>query len=625
MPMTCRLPSPQISSDPTQSLFIKLKYTFVSICSVKPASPHSLSDLPVCCAVVLSTLNMSESRQDAVGVAQNGKANADNGNNPIDVASSPAGDSDIQHFGEEKSTKPSRWRRAYEIAFWVPPNVRWDPNEPPKFSMGLNILFAFAGAFTVATLYYNHPILNILADDFNVPYEKVAQIPTLAQAGYAIGLFFLCPLGDLFKRRPFVLSLVFFTATLSIGLCVTPSLGVFSGIQFVTGITTVTPQLMLPLVGDLAPPHRRATALSIVVSGFVVGILVARLLSGIMTQYTSWRNVYWMSVGLQYAIFGSLFWFMPDYPATNKSLNYFKMLWSMFQMLGKYPVLVQACLISYFTSATFTNYWTVLTFLLAGPPYHYDSVIIGLFALIGISTMFVTPVYARLVIDRWVPWFSVVLGMLWCMIGICIGAYTGTFTVAGPILEAFFLDIGMQSAQIANRSSIYTIEPKGRNRINTCFMVFTFFGQLTGTSAGAHLYARGGWIGSQSFSVGCIAMALLITFARGPEESGWVGWGGGLSIHKKNKKSADGKDEEPRNHLRRMNTNEQQPAAATVSDPTVDLEKHESSKYDGDLAGDVEQGPRVPLDQAKEDFDEEKASSRSDEEMTDAHVHKEVK
>jgi hypothetical protein len=104
--------------------------------------------------------------------------------------------------------------RAWSIITWTPPNCRWDPKKPPQFSMGLNILFAFAGAFTVANLYYNHPILNILANDFNVPYEKVSQIPTLMQAGYAIGLFFLCPLGDLLRRRPFVLSLVFFTSTL---------------------------------------------------------------------------------------------------------------------------------------------------------------------------------------------------------------------------------------------------------------------------------------------------------------------------------------------------------------------------------------------------------------------------
>jgi predicted MFS family arabinose efflux permease len=325
---------------------------------------------------------------------------------------------------------------------------------------------------------------------------------------------------------------------------------------------------MLPLVGDLAPPNKRAAALSVVVSGFVMGILVARLLSGIMTQYTSWRNVYWMSVGLQYTIFGSLWAFMPDYPATNKRLNYFKMLWSMIVMLTKHPVLVQACLISFFTSATFTSFWTVLTFLLAGPPYHYDSVTIGLFALIGIGTMFSTPLYGRLIIDRFVPWFSVILGMIWSMIGICVGAYAGKHTVAAPIIQAFFLDLGMQTAQIANRSSIYTVEPNGRNRINTCFMVFTFFGQLTGTSVGAQLYARGGWVGSQSFSVGCIGMATLITFARGPFETGWIGWSGGLSIKKRSKDSADGHTQETRNPLRRMTTKEQQDQATQA-----DLEK----------------------------------------------------
>jgi hypothetical protein len=104
--------------------------------------------------------------------------------------------------------------RAWKIITWTPPNCRWDPNMPPKFSIGLNLLFAFAGAFTVANLYYNHPILNILAKEFDVPYVKVSQIPTLMQAGYATGLFLLNPLGDLLRRRPFVLSLVFFTSTL---------------------------------------------------------------------------------------------------------------------------------------------------------------------------------------------------------------------------------------------------------------------------------------------------------------------------------------------------------------------------------------------------------------------------
>lgn len=108
----------------------------------------------------------------------------------------------------------SIWRRIYATLTWTPPNCRWDPDRPPQFSMAMNILFAFAAGFTVANLYYNHPILNLLAEEFGVRYEQVAQIPTVMQAGYAAGLLFLCPLGDLLPRRPFVCGLVLFTATL---------------------------------------------------------------------------------------------------------------------------------------------------------------------------------------------------------------------------------------------------------------------------------------------------------------------------------------------------------------------------------------------------------------------------
>jgi hypothetical protein len=121
--------------------------------------------------------------------------------------------------GDDKSTSDAgrfaTFWRILDTVTYTPKRCRWDPVEPPKFNIWLNLLFGAAGAFTVANLYYSHPILGILAEDFGVNYVEVAEIPTLAQAGYAVGLLFLCPLGDLLKRRPFVLYLIFFTATLS--------------------------------------------------------------------------------------------------------------------------------------------------------------------------------------------------------------------------------------------------------------------------------------------------------------------------------------------------------------------------------------------------------------------------
>ncbi|KAL9130884.1 MAG: hypothetical protein Q9217_001034 [Psora testacea] len=374
-------------------------------------------------------------------------------------------------------------RQIWITITYIPKRCRYDPDNPPGFSMGLNLLFGFAATFTVANLYYNHPVLNKIAQDFHITNERASLVPTMAQT-------------------------------------------------------------VLPLVGDLAPPHRRATALSIVVSGLILGLLIARLLSGVIAEYTSWRNIYWLALGLQYLIFALLWLFLPHYPSTNPSgLTYPRILRSIVTMLFKHPILVQACLIGFCTSATFTSFWTTLTFLLSSPPYSYNPLTIGLFALIGIGAMCIGPFYSRLIIDRFVPMFSVILGLLFCLTGIAVGTFTGTFTIAGPIIQAFLLDVGLQTSQIANRSSFFSIEPKARNRTNTAFMVSAFCGQLVGTAVGNSLYAKGGWVRSGSASIGFVGLALCFCAARGPWEKRWVGWRGGWNIRKK-KTGAAGPEEE---------------------------------------------------------------------------------
>lgn len=296
--------------------------------------------------------------------------------------------------------------------------------------------------------------------------------------------------------------------------------------------------MMLPLVGDLAPVHRRATALSIVVAGFIMGILVARLLSGVLTNWVTWRAIYWFAFGMQMLIFALMWLFMPDYPRTNTGINYFRLLWTIGTMLTKHPVLVQACLISFFTAATFTCFWTTLTFLLAGAPYNYSPVIIGLFALLGFIPFVFSPLFARYITDRFHPYFSVILGDLMALVGIVVGTYAGLHSLAGPIIQAVFNDAGLQIAQVANRAAIYAVEPKGRNRVNTAFMVATFCGQLMGTAAGNHIYADGGWVRSGSASVGFCCAALLMCVIRGPRETRWLGFSGSWSIRKDKEEGA---------------------------------------------------------------------------------------
>jgi predicted MFS family arabinose efflux permease len=306
-----------------------------------------------------------------------------------------------------------------------------------------------------------------------------------------------------------------------------------------TSVCTVTPQLMLPLVGDLAPAHRRATALSIVVSGLLLGMLVARLLSGVVAQFIGWRYIYWIAFALQYLILILLWLFMPDYPSTNPLHSWTELLqkypgllFDIVKMVCRHPILVQACIFGFLTSSIFTSFWTTLTFLLSSPPYNYTPLIIGLFALIGIVAMTWAPFFARAFMDKHHPLLSMIIGELFCLIGVVVGTYTGNITVAGPIIQALLVDIGLQTSQIANRTAIYGVEPKGRNRVNTAYMVSAFCGQLMGTAAGNRLYATGGWVMSGSASVAFICAALLICMLRGPHETGWFGWTGGWHMKK---------------------------------------------------------------------------------------------
>ncbi|KAH6635665.1 major facilitator superfamily domain-containing protein [Chaetomium sp. MPI-SDFR-AT-0129] len=469
---------------------------------------------------------------------------------------------------------------------WQPKPARYDPEKPPKFTLWLNILFGFASCFTVANLYYNQAILNRIAETFAVSFERASSVATLMQAGYAGGLVLICPLGDVFPRRPFIIGLVAFTATMWLGLCLTTSFPVFSAISFLTGFTTVTPQLMLPLVGDLAPAHRRASSLAIVVSGLSLGILVARILSGVMAAYTAWRNIYWFGLGVQWLVAGGLYVWLPDYPSKNPGgmkedgkddgtstpetstpeipgtpppsqpetpssptpataaearnhpkrtltlKTYLHILLSTIHLLPTEPLLLQASLIAFLLSAVFTSYWTTLSFLLSSPPFSYPSLPISLFGLIGIIVILSAPIYSRLVIDRVVPLASALLGLAVELAGVVVGTCIGSWHVAGPVVQAVTVDVGSQFTQIGMRAAIYGIRPRARNRVNTAYMGVSFCGQLTGTAVGNRLFAQGGWGYSGSCSIAFVVTAIIICLVRGPREKGWFGWSGGWAIRR---------------------------------------------------------------------------------------------
>lgn len=196
---------------------------------------------------------------------------------------------------------------------------------------------------------------------------------SLNPRSYATGLVLISPLGDLLRRRSLILTIVFLSTCLTIGLAVTNSLVVFETLCFLVGALTVTPQILIPLAADLAPEKRRASAISVVLSGLLFGVLIARVLAGIIAQFDSWRVVYYFAIGVQTLVLVGAYLLLPDFPSKNKDLSYFYILGSMAKFAVTEPQLIQAGLINLASAACFSNFWVTLTFLLGGAPYHYST------------------------------------------------------------------------------------------------------------------------------------------------------------------------------------------------------------------------------------------------------------
>ena len=190
---------------------------------------------------------------------------------------------------------------------------------------------------------------------------------------YCVGLLFISPLGDLVRRRQLILGLVGITTCLSVALALSRNFIATCVLVVLIGVFNVTPQILLPLAADFCLPHRRSGVISILQSGIMLGILLARVLSGIIGYFTSWRTVYYMAIGVQALILCGVYLTVPDYPPKNSHLTYGEILRSMITYTVTEPSLVQASLINLASVACWTNFWVTLTFLLDDEPYHFST------------------------------------------------------------------------------------------------------------------------------------------------------------------------------------------------------------------------------------------------------------
>ncbi len=375
---------------------------------------------------------------------------------------------------------------------------------------GLLALLALIAGITVANLYYNQPLLGMIARDLGVSEFTVNQIPMITQVGYAAGLLFLVPLGDMCNPRKLwciqftvlILALLIISCARHFPLVLAAS--------FLTGVCSVIPQMFVPIASQLSTPSTKGRNIGIVISGLLVGILVSRVISGLIGEYFGWRTMYGLAALLMIFCFIAVWRGVPDLPSTFRG-RYTELMRSVWDLIRTYPLLRVASLRAAFGFSSFLAFWTTLAFHMEQPPFFAGSDITGLLGLCGVFGAMTASLVGRFVKKVGENRFHLI-GCILFIISWSVFYWQG-FNYVGMIGGIILIDIAMQCLQMSNQVTVLSLEQGASNRLNTVFMTTYFMGGALGTLLGGAAWTAWGWSGVASTGIVLVLISLTLHFS----------------------------------------------------------------------------------------------------------------
>lgn len=365
------------------------------------------------------------------------------------------------------------------------------------------LLMAFCTGLIVANIYYCQPLVILVAKEFNLTETFAGRITYLTQAGYALGLFLLVPLGDMFERKKQILII---TGLAILALLVAAFSHTFLLLQVASvliGACSIVPQLILPLAANLSTDENRGHNIGIIMSGLLVGILASRAVSGSIGFWLGWRAVYFIAAGICVLLIALMAKRFPQsYPSFKGT--YKELMNSMFGYIKTQPVLRETSIINFLAFAIISAFWTTMVLFLANPPFSFQTLQIGLFGIAGAAGALAAPLVGKLS-DGGNPRKNLMIGFILQIISLALFYFTGSYLylfVIGIVL----IDIGQQAIHVTNQTRIYMLIPEARNRLNTIFMSVSFIGASCGSALGLWLWDIGGWA---MFCYGITAIIIL--------------------------------------------------------------------------------------------------------------------
>jgi predicted MFS family arabinose efflux permease len=371
----------------------------------------------------------------------------------------------------------------------------------------LVFILALGTAASVATLYFNQPLLPLLGHEFHAQPKQIGLLVTLTQLGYAAGILALVPLGDILNKKHLILTRLSLLALALVAVGLSGNLLLLFLGHFAIGLVSTAAQDFVPLAADLASDERRGQVIGSVMGGLLLGILVSRTFAGVVADHFGWRAVYLVAAGLIALIAGMVWVGVPSRPSQSRS-SYGALMRSLVGIVRQHPALRFAVVTQGLMGAVFSAFWTVLAFQLTGPSFHLSTSVVGYFGLIGAAGALAAPLAGRLA-DRRGPMLNISIA-----IGMTFAAFVWMTlwpsTLIALILGAAVFDLGIQMSMVSHQSIIYRLDPAARSRINAVFVSGLFLFFAGGSLAGNLAFSAYGWRGLTTFCLCSSAGAYVL-------------------------------------------------------------------------------------------------------------------
>lgn len=385
---------------------------------------------------------------------------------------------------------------------------------PPLSSAALLrtlLVLATAAGFSVASIYYAQPILPLIGDNLHLSISSLGLIPTLTQAGYAIGILFLLPLGDRFDRRVIIL-------VKSLALAVMLMLYSFSSgehsllvLSLLLGASATVAQDIVPAAAILSSSGKQGKAVGMVMTGLLLGILLSRTVSGLISATFGWRIMYQLAA-LSIMLVGLALWRVLPRFATVATLSYPSLMKSMVVLWTRHPALRRAALAQGLLSIGFSAFWSLLAVMLSHR-FQLGSAAAGAFGIAGAAGALAAPLSGSLA-DKWgsgkVTQYAAGLSAVSFALMFFLPLLPGFWQLMLIALCAVGFDLGLQSSLVAHQTLVYRLDPQARGRLNALLFTGVFIGMALGSVLGSAMWEAFGWNGVVSIAVIVSIASLLV-------------------------------------------------------------------------------------------------------------------